>query len=392
MRLAVATSMGLTLLLAGCAAAPTRPQVALAAAPAPIPVRSELFGEPVALPDAEQVLDLSAEQQQHFLNYFLDPANALHKPHERIYEYLDRRLSDFRYHGDTLTPTEALAGGQGNCLSLALLTTALARLAGVEVGYQRARSAPVFERREGLVTVAEHVRTRLYDPTFVDEPGFLVTQRPHIVIDYFPTRGQRSGGRVEAAELMSMFYVNLAAEALVQGDHRRSYWLLLTALEHDADNPSAFNSLAVLHRRMGAVDAAEAIYRHALARHGDNLSLLGNLRSLLRDQRRWLDAQAIDARLALLPNHDPYRYIEMGGTAIAEGKPRLALSYYAQAAEMAPYLHEAYWRMAVAYDALGQPANAASLLQQAQDNAPRDRDQHLYQAKLRSLESSQPPR
>ncbi len=185
-----------------------------------------------------------------------------------------------------------------------------------------------------------------------------------------------------------MFYVNLAGEALVHGDHRRSYWLLLSALEQNADSPSALNSLPVLHRRAGASDTAEAIYRQALTRHGDNLNLLSNLRTLLREQRRWEEAHDVETRLAQLPNHDPYRFIELGSEAIAAGKPKLALSYYAQAAELAPYLHEAYWRMAVAYDAMGQPAQAAHLLQQAQSNAPRDRDRHLYEAKLSTLEGT----
>ncbi len=387
MRVAV-LSMSLALLLSACAGGPTRTQPNLPDETGPLALRAELFGEPVERPDADQLFALSSDQQQHFLDYFSDPANAWHKPHERVYAYLERRLNDFRYHGDTLTAAEALQGGQGNCLSLALVTTALARLAGVEVDYQRVRSTPVFERREALITVADHVRTRLYDPTFTAMAGVVGTQRPHIVVDYFPGRGQRRGGHVDASELRSMFYVNLAGEALVRGDHRRSYWLLLSALEHDADSPGALNSLAVLHRRAGAVDAAESIYRQALARHGDNLNLLTNLRSLLRDQARWQEAQAVEARISQLPDHDPYRYIELGTEAIVAGKPRLALSYYAQAAELAPYLHETYWRMAVAYDALCQTTQAASLLRQAYDNAPHDRDQRLYQAKLSSLERS----
>jgi Tfp pilus assembly protein PilF len=375
-----------------CACASVSPTTvtapAISPAPEPIAVRPELFGDPVAVPSAEALFQLTEAQQADFIQHFSDPAHAEVKPHERIFRYLEGRLSDFRYHGDTLTASQALARQQGNCLSLALVTTALARLANVEARYQRVRSVPIFERRDGLVAVADHVRTRLYDPTYVAQDGQQLMQPPHLIVDYFPTLGQRSGARVDLDQLQSMYYVNLAGEALSTRDYQRSYWLLIEALAHDDDNPDAMNTLAVLHRRVGAVDAAEALYRQALRRHSDNLNLLNNLRRLLREQQRIGEAAEIEARLAQLPNHDPYRHIELGKAAIAERRTRSALAYYAQAAEMAPYLHEAYWRMAVAYDALGQPAQAQRSLREAYENAPRDRDRALYLAKLRALQSA----
>lgn len=379
----------LSALLCACATTAQRaPVVAVEAPPGP-PVHAELFGAPVSIPGADQLFSLSPQQQAHFLEYFNDPAQSGYKPHERIHGYLEGRLGDFRYHGSTLTATEALASNNGNCLSLAMVTTALARLAGVEVDYQLVRNALVYERRDGLVTVADHVRTRLYDPTFEPVAGTGRILRPHIVIDYFPEPGQRRGGRVDTPEVLAMFYVNLAGEALLAHDLQRSYWLLQAALDSVSDSPAALNSMAVLHRIAGDAGSAEALFHYALDLHADNVNLLGNLRNLVRGQGRTLEAEALEQKLLELPNRDPYRLIEFGIQAQGEGRLHRALAFYDRASVLAPYLHEAYWRKAVVYQALGEPARAEELLQQALHTAPRADDRHLYHAKLGTLGSSQ---
>lgn len=376
----------LSMLLSACASTGQRASLSSAVSLPVPPVRAELFGAPVPVPDAAQMFALSPGQQANFLEYFHDPAQSVHKPHERIYRYLEGRLGDFRYHGSTLTATEALAANHGNCLSLAVLTTALAKLVGVEADYQTIRNALVYERRHGLITVADHVRTRLYDPTFVPEPGLIRLQRPHIVIDYFPERGQRRGGRVDTQGLLAMFYVNLAGEALIANDLPRSYWLLQAALANAPGSPGVLNSMAVLHRMAGDSRSAEALFRHALDLHADNVNLLENLRNLVRSQGRTREADAIEQTLLALPSRDPYRMIELGIQAQAEGRLQRALDFYDRASVLAPYLHEAYWRKAVVYHALGELPRAEDLLQQAMDKASRDHDRRLYHAKLATLD------
>ena len=233
--------------------------------------------------------------------------------------------------------------------------------------------------------VADHLRTRLYDPTFIPDPVAGRLTRPFIEVDYFPERGQRYGGQVAGDEVAAMYYVNLAGEALVDGDLSRSYWLLDAALTQAPDNPGALNSMAVLHRRAGDARTAEAIYGHLLAVHGDSLLPLGNLQNLLRDQGRLEEVAALDVRIRQLPVRDPYRLVEFGMQAYADGRLQDALEYYAQALDAAPYMHEIYWRQATVHHALGNQRHADALLQQARDMAPRVSDQNRYQAKRLAL-------
>lgn len=385
MRMLAVAGFGLMMLLGGCSTAPPRQQAMSDIPPTAPPLRPDLFGAPLEVPRVEALHALTDAQQAEFLDYFSDPVRAREKPHERIFGYLERRLGSFTYYAKTLAAADALDQNQGNCLSLALVTTALAELGGVTYGFQRIRNRPVYESRQDFVMVADHLRTRLYDPTFIPDPAAGLLTRPFIEVDYFPERGQRYGGQVARDEVTAMYYVNLAGEALVDGDVSRSYWLLDAALAQVPDNPGALNSMAVLHRRAGDARTAEAIYRHLLAVHGDSLLPLGNLQNLLREEGRFEEVAALDVRIRQLPIRDPYRLVEFGMQAYVEGRLQDALAYYAQALDAAPYMHEIYWRQATVHDALGNQRHADALLQQARDMAPRVSDQDRYQAKRLAL-------
>ncbi|HEX5755906.1 MAG TPA: hypothetical protein VFY12_06090, partial [Arenimonas sp.] len=250
MRIRFFVSIATLLLLSACASAPTL--TVASTAPIAVPVTPGLdahhFGEPLPVPPPASLFTLSAEQEADFLQYFHDPAHAGEARHRRLYDYLEQRLDHFRYYGATRSAAEALVADEGNCLTLAMLTTALARLADVEIAYLRISDEPVFERHGNVVFAADHVRSLLFDPDFQATPGEWVLQKPHLIIDYFPERRRRAGGRVSEQTLQSMFYTNLAGEAMAENRYREAFWLLKAALEQDPAHVGALNSLAVLHR------------------------------------------------------------------------------------------------------------------------------------------------
>ena len=168
--------MTLAVLLTACAATPVR---TVASAPQPVGpaipgLDARQFGEPVPVPPVASLFKLTKEQEADFLHYFHDPRHAAEAPHQRLSAYLYQRLHGFRYYGPTQSAADALSTHEGNCLTLALVTTALARLAEVEVAYQRISDTPVFERNGNVVLVSEHVRSLLFDPGYTPEPGAVV--------------------------------------------------------------------------------------------------------------------------------------------------------------------------------------------------------------------------
>lgn len=378
-------------LLAACAAAPVAdsPAVtetaALRKSPTPPQARIELFGQPVPVPEFSELMTLSETQREAFSEYFNDPGRAHEKPHMRVVAFLEDRLGQARFHHETLGAAHTLAVGQGNCMSLALATAALAELGGVEVDWQISRSNPVYSAAGGLIYSANHIHTKLYDPTYRNDPGRMAIVRPHVLVDYFSNRVPLAGRTLKTHQVIGLTYQNLAAEALADDNVQRAFWLTREGLAHDAGNADLYNTMGLLHQRMEARDSAEQFFRYALEAFEDRLVILRNYQRLLIDAGRDADAHTIEQRILALPDPDPYPMLELGDKALNEGHPRRALEFYDRARRTAPYLHDVYHRLAAAHLALGNRAASSKAIAMALEHAGDIGDIKRYKTKARAL-------
>jgi len=346
---------------------------------------TSLFGERPNIVEAADLFDLRESQELAFLDFFHDPAQQVTPPHERIYDYLLFATSDFDFHSETRTASQALDSASGNCLSLAIITTALANLANVEAGYQLVDSTPVFERRGNVVSKAIHVRSILYDPSWEPEQENLEAwKRPGIQFDYFPEDTERARliGNLSSTAYIAMYYSNVAGEAIATGDIDSAFWYLLESLEQEPENTIALNMLAIVYRRAGDVGMAEQIYRYGIDSLPEDVSFLRNYRFLLNSQGRNAEAESISRSLANLDDRNPFNWVNAGRSALADGEYREAIKYFKNAIELAPYLHEAYALMAIAHLRMGNKARGERELKHALENAQRQTTRSLYQAKL----------
>ncbi|MEX0914868.1 MAG: hypothetical protein WD397_09760 [Wenzhouxiangellaceae bacterium] len=379
------------ILLAACASAPVTDRPTATATPtvaeslAPPQARTELFGEPAAVPEFSELMKLSDTQREAFSEYFNDPDQADEKPHMRVVAFLEDRLGQARFHHETLGAERTLASGQGNCMSLALATAALAELGGVQVDWQITRSNPVYSAAGGLIYSANHIHTKLYDPSYRNDPGSLTLVRPHVLVDYFSNRVPLAGSTLKTHKVIGLTYQNLAAEALADGNVQRAFWLTREGLAHDAGNADLYNTMGLLHQRIGARDSAEQFFRYALEVFEDRLVILRNYQRLLVDAGNDRDARAVEQRILALPDPDPYPILELGDKALNEGHPRRALEFYDQARRTAPYLHEVYRRLAAAHLALGDRAASSNAIAMALERAGAVDDIKRYKVKARAL-------
>jgi len=375
----------LVVLLSACATTQPGKSVANRELPA---FDSRSFGERPAIAPVSRLFELSEGQASAFLDYFRDPARQAIPPHERVYEYLLLVTSDFDFHNDTRTASEVLENSSGNCLSLAILTTALANLVEVETGYLLVDSTPVFERRGDIVSKAVHVRSILYDPTPQPESGDAVAiRRPGIQFDYFPedTSRVRVVGNLAPSAYVAMYYSNVAGEAIAAGDIDTAFWYLLESLAQEPDNAIAMNTMAVVYRRAGDEATAEQIYRYGIDTLPEKVSFLRNYRYLLKGQGRLAEAEAVDQALSRLDDPNPFTWVLAGRSALEEGEYKEAIRHFKRALDIAPYLHEAHALTAIAYLKLGKTAQGERELKYALENAHRLETKSLYQAKLAML-------
>ena len=378
------TILGGILLLGACTAVST-PALTEAVENEPAPQFLDLFGERPDIPQLDTVLTLTPQQQQAFLEYFNLPKNQTVPPYMRVANYLFENTLNLQYDGITLTAAQTLELNKGNCMSLALLTTALVKLANVDISYQLVDSSPVFGLTDNLVKKEIHIKSVVYQraASNVSKTALLLSDR--VFIDYFPSRRGRFISNLTAEQFIAMYYLNIAGEALEKQDYAGAYWHLREALDYNPYDAAAWNTMAVVYRRAGEPAKAEEIYKFAIAHAEDKLTLLKNYHLLLTSQQRTVEAAAIEKQLDGMDDPSPFHWYTLARSAYAMQDYPAAIRYFDRALKMAPYLHEAHLGKAQSFYQLGYLTEAELALKKAILNVDKSSTRSLYEAKLTAL-------
>lgn len=337
------------------------------------------------VPSVSDIFSLSTEQQATFLAFFNHPEQQAVEPHERVYQFLSRLVSGFDYQGQNYTATEAFELKKGNCITLAVLTKALADLAGVDISFQQMASAPVYSIEQDWFISSDHVRTFLFaNPSVVVERK-LWAMRSYIVVDYFPAAGDRVGERLPMATFIAMYYRNLAADAIFAGQYTQALALLREALQYAPEYSAIINLTALVHRYIEQQPLAEQWYQYGLAVSSQKATLLGNYAVLKYSMGEDNAAADLHNDLLRLQEKDPYIWFIQGKTALAQQNTAVAISHFKRLIEYAPYIAQFHLELAKAYYLEQRYADARSTLADAAAVASTTADKKRFNAKLEAL-------
>ena len=350
----------------------------------------EHFDIVTGLPPAESLLRLPDSAKREVYRQFRRATTLNHNdilPHEWLANYIDAENGGFEYR-DYRTRTAAQTYGDraGNCMSLVLLTAALADVVGVDVEFQDIEVPPVWDKQGNFYLINGHVNLRLIPRTRSDR--IFVSKRA-IQIDFLPERAVRGYNkiRVDKQTVLAMFYNNVAAESLVLGDYDRAYGLLKLGLQQQADYVPALNTLAVLYRYKGLEQQAEILYKLALSVSEHNMNALYNYAILLGSQGRLDEWAKIHKILELDRIANPYYYYDMAQQAYFEREYQDALLWYKRAVDKADYRHEFYFGLSRAYWATGDERLAKKNMEKALSLTRDENNKIRYQAKLHAMKS-----
>jgi Tfp pilus assembly protein PilF len=377
----------LSLLISSCASN-TKPQQSEDINQAiEIPINYSLFSniENEQL-NTEDVFFLTQEQQKEFL-FTVDQhiANGL-APHNALSEVLTERLANFTYYGETYDATTAIRLNKGNCMSLAILTTAYAKLIGLDFSYRKVSTLPVFTKKDDVILSSSHVQTIIYDPNFIADKNVFYLSSPAVVIDYFPSKSHRSGRKFSLETFLAMYYKNIAADALADKDLNKSFLYANKAYHLDTNNIETINLLAVIHRRSGDLHTAEAIYKAGLNKGQTNIALLSNYIMLLKSQHRMDEVNTLQDKLNQLDDPDPYQWLGEAYTAKNIGNIKQAEIYFKKALVKAPYLNQAYMGLYKIYLKQNKLKKAQTMLVKALEWTYELDERKLYKYKLYNIE------
>jgi len=307
----------------------------------------------------EDIFALSEKQKEDFFTYFHSKILLNEPEHKIVSSYVEQRLSDFDYYGDTFIASEGLRGEKGNCMSLAVITSAYAKLLGLMMDYRLVLSQPVYEKSNGLVITSQHVQTRIFEPKKEKFFGF----GSHVIVDYFPEFLQVRGKYIKHNAFVSLFYQNMAGQYLNKGDVTLAYANAYQAYQLDPESSSALNLLALASKHKGELAQAEKIYRYILEENADDLLSLNNYIILLSAQGRVEEAMIYQEQLDSLYDPNPYNWIDLAEKQLEQDLQLDALSSYNKAIRLAPYLQEPYIQAFRILMAQGQPMKAEHYLQ-----------------------------
>ncbi|ATC96340.1 tetratricopeptide repeat protein [Pseudoalteromonas tunicata] len=339
--------------------------------------------------NTELIFQLDTKQQSEFLQFYQAQKNKeFPSSDERIiFNFLDAKLSGFTFHGDTLDASTAFAEKRGNCISLAVFTTALADLIKTPVDYQVVINEPIYFKKGSLILSSSHLRTRLYNPDDKAPKDMIFFTPKSIVIDYFPTRGQVTAQRAQRPQLIAKYYANLAAEALVKNNFNLTFSYLYTAMLHDPYNSELINLQAVLHRRAGDTATAIKLYQYAVENNLANINLYQNYLIVAQKNNSQPLIDFLNKKLTEVDDPNPYAWIELGEQALKNNNTQHAKFYFHKAIAAAHYIPEPYVELAKISYQNGQLNKANNYLTTAIERTYDKTKLSIYRAKYQALKT-----
>ncbi|PAJ76122.1 hypothetical protein CJF42_01160 [Pseudoalteromonas sp. NBT06-2] len=349
-------------------------------------IDSSVFGDKPQIIPSNSIFTLSKKDQVQFFEYYNAQNHSDIPPHKRVYNYIENNLHAFNYYGETYTAQETINNNAGNCISLAILTTAYAKLANIKFGYSEVTTAPVYLKESNFQLISNHVRTKLYDPTFVEYDKMVYFYKPGIIVDYFPSRNNWSSGIASYNQFISMYYRNLAAKALLKNQFNKAGWLVIESLKFAPQSLSAINLLAVIYRNLNRYDLSEEVYLQGLKFSKDNLNLLTNYRLLLLKKNKFLEAELIQEKIDSAKDPSPFRWLTLADENYNNQQYYQAIKYYKKVIEIAPYLHHGYAGTAKALHKLRKNSASKKFMEIALEKTHEAKQEKLYKAKLAILQ------
>lgn len=335
----------------------------------------------------EEVFGLSDEARRFVIRKLQSKEDPTVRMETLVREVFDRTDFNLIYDGTANTiASETFANKTANCLSLSIMTYALAKEAGLGVSFQEIDIPEFWTRREGYSMLNGHVNLKIYqgmNPSrfYFDDRSMVVDFDPFSPKKHFPSH------RANKSRILAMFYNNKGADALIQMDYKRAYAYFREALTVDNQFQSAWINMGILYRKTGHWDWAEKTYLTALALNDNNLTIMENMAVLYDTQGKHRKAHEIMETVRLKRRTNPYYHFIQGEQELEKGQYEAALVHYRKALSLDNSKHEFYFGMAKSYAGLGDFDKSQTYLKRAKRSAGFDDQKSRYQTKIDLLTS-----
>jgi tetratricopeptide (TPR) repeat protein len=351
--------------------------------------KDDLFQPTTASIESPEQIFALPEPTKSELQALIRPVTSVQVKTDLLLNYLfSKKGSSLLYQNDaTLTAAETLAARQANCLSLTILSYSLAQEIGLHAEFRDIKIPEYWTQNNGYSLLNGHVNLKIIGGKNAGMDGSQSFDRFNYVIDFdiennkshFPSR------QLKRAQVISMFYNNKAAEAMVHSQYDLAYAYLKAAVATDPDAAENWNNLAVLYRQKQQYALAEKAYVLAAQLAPEQLNPKANLALLYETIGETEKAEKLSRFVAAKRSQNPYYHIMLGNEALSFGSPDRAIHHFKKGLSLDKKSSEAMFGLAKAHLSLGMRDKAAHYLQLAEQSAPSRKDKERYQDKLRLL-------
>ena len=347
----------------------------------PLP-EHQIDGIPELDISVRDIYQLTNKQKRKFFHYYNNYENRNIEPHQRLANYLTKYMQTFDYSGDTLTASEAISNMTGDCVSLAIVTSAYAQLVGVRYLHRKVNRAPIYMRNKNVIIVAQHLRTILFKPKYDTDDITANVWTEHINIDYYKADTDIPADPMTYDEFNALFFANLAATRLMNGDLIPAYQYSKKALDIAPHHQENVNLHALVLKRLGYQEMAMSLFDYGYQHLPPSINLLTNYQTLAQNMGNNELAKNIEQKLMTLKDANPYQWLTLGYEHYDKNKFSKAYSYFEKAKNKAPYLDDVYIALAKASYSLGKRRAAKDYLELALEAPVKSNDVNLVKAKL----------
>jgi Flp pilus assembly protein TadD len=377
----VMLSLAMSLLLANCATV-EKP------APSAKFFNDHLFAPPTERIHRDDVFAVNDDMRRYLKDHLAEQLSVKGRQFGLFDALYNKSQLKLEYDSvRTRNAQEAFAARSGNCLSLAIMTGALAKEMGLGVRFQRVFVEPDWTRMDGVYFASGHVNITLgKTPSY---ESFRYGEGNLLTIDFYPMAkdARQHAYKVSEESIIAMYMNNRAAESLVAGEINNAYWWAREAIRQDPNLIIAHNTLGVIYRHHNNLTEAEGVFTYLLAREPDDLLVMSNLAIVYKNQGRAEEAQNLLLKVAKMQPYPPFHFFDLGQVAMRDGNFRMARDLFAKEVARAGTQSEFHFWLASAYFNLGEIKNAQKHLMLANEFSATPKERALYSAKLERIKS-----
>ncbi|WP_340680622.1 tetratricopeptide repeat protein [Paraglaciecola sp.] len=341
----------------------------------------------IKLEKEQDIFFLGDEAKQFVKNTISNKTDPLEQMTALVETIFGHSKFNLLYDGNANTvANETFKNRAANCLSMSIMTYALAEEAGFGVSFQQVDIPEYWTRQGGYSLLNGHINLRMLPKAtpnvyqfFVK--GYQVDFDPQASRQHFPKR------LVTKKTVLAMFYNNKGAEALVNHRFAEAYAYFRQAIKVDQSFGASMVNLGLLYRLNGYYPQAQLAYDYAIILNSGSLTAMENLAYLYLVTDREEAAAELLKKVERKRADNPFYYVNLGETELDMENYELALSYFKKALSLSRNKPEIYFGLARVYFKLGELTLTRHYLHLAKNYAKNIRDEERYQGKLNFLTS-----